>query len=359
MGFLRLILALSVLIDHLPKATWEGFLPGSVAVEAFFIISGFYMALILSDKYDSRTDYWLFLSNRVLRLLPIYWLIALVVIILSCLSFYFQNNPAKFSIYIEYFNELHSLALIYFIFTNFLVIGQDIIYFIGLNSDGLFSFASDFRQTTPQLHSFLLVPQAWSLSLELMFYIFAPLLSRQPTRILISIILASFSIRLFTYNIGLNFDPWTNRFFPIELGMFLIGMLLYRTRRFFAPSKTASIFLIALLFSYIAAYPLIPIDTTVLRVEAKPWVFYLLFTTCLPVLFQMTKASKVDRWIGELSFPLYISHLAVIAIMRPLGLTNSFFVVSAVLIFSILLVKFVAKPIDSFRASRVKEKSIA
>ena len=52
MGVLRLMLALSVVIQHLDGAFGghSGILPGTIAVEIFFAISGFYMSLILSGK---------------------------------------------------------------------------------------------------------------------------------------------------------------------------------------------------------------------------------------------------------------------------------------------------------------------
>jgi len=69
MGIIRVALALAVVLSHLPPATFH-FVSGGVAVQAFFIISGFYMALVLSSKYSSTS---LFYSNRLLRLMPSYF----------------------------------------------------------------------------------------------------------------------------------------------------------------------------------------------------------------------------------------------------------------------------------------------
>lgn len=53
MGVLRLILAVSVILNHSPiaLAPWRPLVPGDLAVQAFFVISGFYMSLVLSTKY--------------------------------------------------------------------------------------------------------------------------------------------------------------------------------------------------------------------------------------------------------------------------------------------------------------------
>jgi peptidoglycan/LPS O-acetylase OafA/YrhL len=57
--------------------------------------------------------------------------------------------------------------------TNIVLFGQDAIMFLGLRGHAL-AFYMDFRSSTPQLWTFLLVPQAWSLGVELTFYLFAP-----------------------------------------------------------------------------------------------------------------------------------------------------------------------------------------
>lgn len=71
MGTLRFLLAISVYLVH-SHDLWGGirFVKAGIAVEAFFIISGFYMALILSEKYLGNTGYRLFYINRFLRLFP-------------------------------------------------------------------------------------------------------------------------------------------------------------------------------------------------------------------------------------------------------------------------------------------------
>jgi peptidoglycan/LPS O-acetylase OafA/YrhL len=52
MGLLRMLLAFSVLTSHMHGRGIFGFriLSGGLAVECFFMISGFYMALVLNEK---------------------------------------------------------------------------------------------------------------------------------------------------------------------------------------------------------------------------------------------------------------------------------------------------------------------
>ncbi len=78
MGLLRTLFALAVALGHL-GAPW-GFQPmnGNVAVQSFYIVSGFYMTMIYNEKYaayaNAKTVFWL---SRYLRLAPAFVLIAL------------------------------------------------------------------------------------------------------------------------------------------------------------------------------------------------------------------------------------------------------------------------------------------
>jgi peptidoglycan/LPS O-acetylase OafA/YrhL len=93
MGLLRFLLAVSVILNHAGLLYGFGFVGGSTAVEAFFIISGFYITLILNEKYiKANNSYKLFITNRFLRLYPFYW----IVLILSLLcAYYIPNYDAK------------------------------------------------------------------------------------------------------------------------------------------------------------------------------------------------------------------------------------------------------------------------
>ena len=74
MGALRLILALAVVLTHSGSLWGYQITGGSVAVQCFFIISGFYMALILNEKYVAPGDLRIFYVNRLARIFSLYWL---------------------------------------------------------------------------------------------------------------------------------------------------------------------------------------------------------------------------------------------------------------------------------------------
>ena len=73
MGLLRLFLALSVIAGHASSTVFSFQGVGALyAVNFFFIISGFYMAMILNGKYEDKTSIQ-FYKSRVFRLFPTYY----------------------------------------------------------------------------------------------------------------------------------------------------------------------------------------------------------------------------------------------------------------------------------------------
>ena len=117
MGVVRVLLALAVLLSHLPPASYK-ILSGALAVQAFFVVSGFYMALVLDGKYR---DTWLFYSNRILRLAPTYaFMCGLGAFTLFALNASITGTP-------EIFERLFSnpVSAVVMAFENIFVVGQD------------------------------------------------------------------------------------------------------------------------------------------------------------------------------------------------------------------------------------------
>ena len=49
--------------------------------------------------------------------------------------------------------------------------------------------------------------------------------------------------------------------------------------------------------------------------DLPPAIFTLMVGLSVPFIFALTKNWKVDRWIGELSYPVYIVHVVVGAVL--------------------------------------------
>lgn len=338
MGLLRLLLAISVLIAHSTPILGISLVGGRPAVESFFMISGFYMALVLSTKYQSNQTS--FYKNRFLKLLPLYWFFTILVIIASFII------HGHFSIFgNSYVAPFSRIVLTFF---NSSPLFNDVTNFLALNPiTSNLSFTTSFRNTVPEIWNFLVLPQGWTIGLEIMFYMFAPWLVKQKSKTLIVIAGISLFARLLSYYyLNLNHDPWEYRFFPFEILYFIAGILAYRIYLKINFIPKFYYFLPLALFTIF--FQFVPFNTK--RMIA----YYLVFFVSLPMLFKFTKDNKVDRFIGELSYPLYLCHFLVIDILAQTMNVNHNYLGTYALLLSLPLAYLahilVQQPIDSFRS---------
>ena len=100
MGFLRFILAITVILAHNGALFGFTFVGGLAAVQIFFMISGFYMTMVLNMKYIGSGSYKIFIVNRILRLYPAYLITMLLTIIVSILSYIIFGEWMRLDIWI-------------------------------------------------------------------------------------------------------------------------------------------------------------------------------------------------------------------------------------------------------------------
>src|ERR1700761_979235 len=90
MGLIRFLLACGVVLCHTSAIMGYTPLSGALAVQCFFIISGFYMAMVLAEKYNGKGSTYLFYTNRALKIYPIYWVCLILLIIWSLVVYNFH-----------------------------------------------------------------------------------------------------------------------------------------------------------------------------------------------------------------------------------------------------------------------------
>lgn len=362
MGVLRFLLAISVVINHTGPFLNLSFVGGRLAVQAFYIISGFYMTMVLNEKYIGQNkSYKLFISNRLLRLFPVFWTVLISTFVFSYLygTFSESGNYLRLSSFKEFSDQTNAVWT--GILTNIALIGQDLMMFLGLDTEsGKLFLTSNFAEVKTPMHSFLLVPQAWTLSIEIMFYLIAPFIVRRNWKFILLLLLASLSIRIYTYySLNLTNDPWTYRFFPSELFFFLLGYFAYKM---YLKLKDKEVLhknkyvLISFLSMYIMTYLNLP--KFGMSQFGMDIVYFCIVFVSIPIVFIQFKKSKWDNFIGELSYPIYISHIFILLIYSTTNFAydkSVYFVVMMSIVFSLLLNKLVANPIEKLRQSRVKK----
>lgn len=340
MGLLRVFLALAVVAAHQPPPTGLlRFVGGQMAVEIFFIISGFYMQMVMtSGRYATARDFYI---SRALRIFPAYWLIAGAVLLAT---------PG----WLAQVTQLGVGPAVLLLLSNAILLLQDMTLFLSGNGGGLSFTANVFADPLP-LYPYLLVPVAWTLALELYFYLLVPLLAKRSDRFLIAIIAITTIARVITYLAGLNSDPWTYRFFPFEIALFLCGMLAQRFHartdwQAFPREKLSRIGWICLAVFCLSG-PFRPSRIAIFLV-AMAWTF------AIPYLFELTRRSRIDRAIGELSYPVYLVHVPLMAFVMPqikqtlpaLGIIPDYFVLAALSLATAFAIWWlIDRPIDAWR----------
>ena len=214
MGILRLLLALSVVFNHLPWNNGLVIVGGRVAVQLFYIISGFLIAYILNST-DRYKDVRKFYVSRWLRIYPIYYVVAAASLVTNLVG-----NPQFSALYAS----IPLDAALQLILSNLFIFGQDWTMFLGVSAGHLHAVA-DYRNSDVELFHGLLIPPAWTLGVELTFYLIAPFVLRSK-RATFALLGLSILVRLVLMQLGLaGKDPWTYRFFPAELSLFLFGAI--------------------------------------------------------------------------------------------------------------------------------------
>ena len=284
MGYLRLFLALAVFYTHVDVPIQAlKFTGGSTAVEAFFVVSGYFIAQVLEKrKYPSTRKFYL---SRLLRIFPTFLIASAVALShILVITKFGESKGQNFS----------PVSLL----PNLLIVFQDQCYFL---DSGL--------HVIPGLQQTLVLGVAWTLSLELYFYLVSPLLLKTKTKYLVFACLTLLiSKLLFFTTVGLN-PFFVNRFFVFEFGFYLLGYISYRIQVSLGISRIAAfcVFLIPIVF---------PLWKHGNQFGAHAWesmLYPILVALSLPYLLKIDMNSKLSLLMGRISFPIYLFHVPIAA----------------------------------------------
>ena len=334
-GCLRLLLAVSVLIRHTSPIFGLHLVGGNNAVRAFFLLSGFFIALSLHRKYNSYITY---IVNRFLRLYPLYALIAVFTIVASYISLSWGD---AFSLWPYLYRPADGIAKVLICLCNLTMFSGLLAFF---QVDALGHLSLCLTETSNMLY-FILVTPAWALTSQIMFYLIAPLLVRRHFLVLIALAVGSYLLRFPLLDAGLDFSTIVYRFFPAELVYFVMGILAYQVSQVIGKkSLLPPILIIVMIFGY----QLLPYKSEMLLPAA--------LTMALP--FSQLSAGRIDKYLGDLSYPVFLSHFMIahyVAYMttKPwLGLATLVVTIPI----SIILLEL-AKPIEKMRVKLASSQS--
>ena len=361
MGIIRLLLAVGVFTSHGGPILNTLFPNGQVAVEAFFVISGFYMALVLNTKYPAtRTGYFVFLFNRYSRLFPTFISVALLVLVTHLILYGSYKGLEQ--------NSFASVILA--TQSHLFLIGQEAFYFLTYNTqleffqltwNGLSSAISKSTYLTPGWH-YLLIPQGWTIGVEMLCYICAPFLARQKISVLLIFLLVSLTIKLFLHATYAEIMlQTTHRSFLPAFPFFLIGLLSYNIFNNVAEKSGKPVCVLFMIFAVlICIYQ--PINGVGINIFEKNSLKQIAINSYLPIylffaipfIFQITKYSKLDRFVGDLSYPFYLCHLFIINRMYFVENYRAEISFLLTIMLSVFLVLLIENRIDKYRQKLIK-----
>jgi peptidoglycan/LPS O-acetylase OafA/YrhL len=322
-GSIRFLLALVVLFLH---ADYVNFEAAQIAVLAFFFISGFLMQSAI-QRYSSA---FRFITNRVLRLLPTF----LVVSLLIRAMMRFSSEEFRQSFVFIYLRPLigygseDSIPL-----KSFLTVEWDIkVPYLGFDSE--------------------LVPQAWSIGNEMIYYLTVPLLALLATRKLIALVTGSgifLLVQLFMRWEEFDYLVYTNLLATyVFFGAgYLVSKLASAEPRFHGKSLA----LIRILTSAV----LIGLFWIDFPDSISPFLTIIsalgLVTAISFGYLQMVRMSEgeISRFLGKLSYPLYLSHMLAIGVLNYLNLLSPLLLILTATALAIFFYFLVERPVESFR----------
>ena len=335
MGFIRLFLALSVVAGHSHVLVFGIHpFPAFTAVNMFFMISGFYMSLVLNTKYNADQNFT-FYVNRVLKIFPTYY----VGLILALGVFLILNGST-------FFSNMSPFSVFYATFMNIFIIGQDLVSSVCVpNGTGCLD------PITSSLN-----PPAWSIAVELMFYAVAPYIVRNSARTVLFVLTGVFYFYLLSKyqdtimafwnktNPDVSLEILRYNFFPASFMFFGLGALSFLILQ----KIKIKAFEQAALLGLVAILPIIIVKP----IGNLNWYSTIVFFVFLPVIFENTKNIKIDRAIGEFSYPVYVLHFPLLTLIgtTPFGQQHilSLTILASMSIAS-LVFRYVERPIESLR----------
>ena len=284
---LRGLAVVLVLLYHL-RIPGAGF--AYLGVDAFFVISGFLMALLYGDV-NSRETILDFYRRRLSRLLPAYFVVLALTILISALV----ALPHEFWDASRY--GYWSAVLL----PN-----------IGFWLDASYFESAYFR---PMLNF-------WSLGVELQFYLFFPLIAichrRWPT---IVIAVSLLSLLLF---VGMSTVSPKSAFFltPCRIWQFMIGFYIARLPRLPLPRGTGEAALV-LLVGLILAASWMPIGAAWLAIGTALLSGFFISAGLTPKI-ESSRLSAMMQVLGKYSYSIYLVHFPIIVFVahEPFAGTN-------------------------------------
>lgn len=335
MGIVRFFLALAIIRYHMGTSSLSMLLNNNTTVAAFFVISGFSVAYVVSKKYAfTKNGLLSYYKNRLLRIYPLYF-ISLIVALMIQLWILPRAHMTSLAIALNQIKTGTVVQIGHYIFENLTLCNAWHAWTI-----------------TPPTIPLIVLP-AWTLLIEFWFYLFAPFFNRLSNKWLLGVFCLSMLVRYITFHrlFGIDSIP-DNQFFPNQLAYFVMGILSYRWSERLIVKKQVNALIVLVAMSCLILF-----GYSVSATGISHWLFLVVLSLSLPSIQPLDYQLPLIKFLGELSYPLFLFHLPVVWLGTAYALqfmTVSIFGYVAVIAISVglyLLVRPLVKKVSAFRLS--------
>lgn len=315
-GAFRLALASVVVLDH-----FFGVLLGRAAVYVFFVLSGYWITKMWSDRYaGTARPYLTYMVSRFWRLAPIMLTATAISLVVTI------GLLGAAPLVVAGADPAHQVL--------------SHLFFLGYS----------------QLPEPRLLYPAWSLDIEMRFYIVAPLLvffmNRHGALALALLVLALALARHFLPGIGLHY-----------LTLFACGMI--AAKRQWRPSRTlalSGLLGITGVFMALALTGQSDVLTDRSLYDANTTLCWVLAALAFPYAIATCHepSGPGDRTFGDLSYSFYLVHWPMVLIMRADGhvtVSEACLWILASLVLAFAALELIDKPVQKWRARWVSSQS--
>jgi peptidoglycan/LPS O-acetylase OafA/YrhL len=321
LGIARFVLAIVLVANHLWAPVDNRI--GASVMSAFYMISGYLITKVLYETYGfDASGTARFLVNRVLRVFPAYWLFLGLTLLMLML-----------------FGE------------RFAVIPQ-----IGWPQS-----TEDWLRNVTLVDltwgEAILIPPAWALGVEVLFYILMPLALARSAAAITAWFVASVVVAVVLVAID---APFGYRYHPAYAASLFVsaGAMLYLYRERLGWMRLPWGALAPMLAAFIAFPVLIAaagLDPLTLGYYGAALAFAPILIT---LMLEVRQPSAVDRWLGDLAMPVFVGHFLAAGIVKlmmedgaPTHGTAFFLAALALtLVISALFVALIDAPLQRLRA---------
>jgi peptidoglycan/LPS O-acetylase OafA/YrhL len=232
--------------------------------------------------------------------------------------------------------------------TNVFIVGQEWGFLLTYRDGSLIYSLQAFSESSVG-SLFTLIAPAWTISIELLFYVVAPFVVRRHILLIAALAYASYFCRFEAYHHGYYSEATNYRFFPFELSLFLYGSLCYRVGQLLPRVNTKW-------SDWITAAVALAVVATPAYFTKHPYQMYFIVGLLLPSLFDFSRRTGWDQSLGDLSYPLYLCHWPILIFAAALFPSGSVIWAALALVSSVvtatIINRFVVEPIDGWRQSR-------